>query len=161
LPSPAASAIFVAVVVENVDNENHHSMSWMRLTGKNRFLLDSLQGGGYRAHVANVLRLGLHWNNLQLRVDETRIKRTGVVPGVGYLLVAEQPSIVTTFWPPDDHNEGDAFGISLGNISREHASQGGYCCDKWQLVDVPEGLPPEVIAEFSVPPKATAEPLRI
>jgi hypothetical protein len=144
---------FVAVAVEN---EEQRYMSWLRLTGENRFLLDRLEGGSYRAHAANVLRLGLHWSDLQLRMDETRIKRIGVVPVVGCLLVAEVPSIVTKFWASDDRDEDDAFGVSLKNISREYVSHGGYCCDKGQLVLVPQGLPPAVVAEFSPPQKVTS-----
>jgi len=86
---------FVAVAVEN---EEQRYMSWLRLTGENRFLLDRLEGGSYRAHATNVLRLGLRWSDLQLRMDETRIKRIDVVPVVGCLLVAELPSIVAKFW---------------------------------------------------------------
>jgi hypothetical protein len=148
---------FIAAVVEN---DERRYMSWLRLTGKNRFLLDNIGDGNFRTHAPKVLRLGLHWRDLQLRVDEARIRRISVVPDVGCLLVADQPQIIAKFWTPDDRDEEDAFGISLGDISREHASQGGYCCDKWQLIAAPKGLPPEIVAEFSPPVPVKVEPPR-
>jgi len=134
---------FVAVVV---DRHEHHFMSWLQLTGANRFKAIAFEGVGV-VHAPKVLRLGLNWNDLQFRVDETRIKRTGVPPGLGCLLVAEPPCIVTK-WGLGEHGGGDAFGISLRNLSREHTVHGGFYCDKWQLIHVPNGLPPETITEF-------------
>lgn len=142
------SGNFAGVVIENDDER---FMSWMCLTGNNRFHLQCLEGGVARAHSPNVLRLGIHWNELRVQIDETRVERIGVVPDVGCLLVVDQPRIVTKYWAPDDRDEVDAYGISLRDLSRQHVSQGGYCCAKWRLVYVPKGLPPEVIAEFDNP----------
>lgn len=136
---------FIAVVVENHEKR---SMSWLRLTGNDRFFLNYLDGNNLRVHAPDVLRLGLHWKDLQLQMDETRIKRTSVVPDIGCLLLAEQPYIVSKFQVFDGRDVDDAFGISLREIAREHVGRGGYCCEHWRLVRARQGLPPELIAEF-------------
>lgn len=136
---------YIAVVVES---DPQRYISWLHLTGNKRWLLNDLQGVGFHSHAPSVLRLGIGWNDVQLQMDEACIARTSVVPAVGCLLVADKPSIVTKLWTPDGRDDGYTYAVSLQDLSRHHAEPSGYCCERWRLVHVPQGLPPELIAEF-------------
>lgn len=137
---------YVAVVVEKDDHQRY--ISWLRLTGNKPCLLNDLRDIGFHSHAPSVLRLGIAWNDLQLQIDEACIERTRDVPAVGCLLVADKPSIVTKLWMPDGRDDGYTYAVSMQNLSRERAEQGGYCCERWRLVHVLQGLPPELITEF-------------
>jgi len=149
----------IGVVAENMDREY---LIWLQLTGKNRFLLRSLQGINVGLSAPRVLRLGIQWADLKLQIDEKAIKRAGIDPGIGCLLVdGHHPRIVTKFQQSNEAALDDIWAISLRDWSRDRVGNGNYYCNSWRLIRVQDGTPPEVVAEFSPLPKAAVEPLRI
>lgn len=146
-----------------VRNDSQYA-SWLRLTGKHQFRMEDTAGGGAytHAHAPRVLRLGIHRNDLRFQIDQTSVTRpTMDTLRVGWLLIREQPRIVTIIGD-GDVDQDELSGLSLVDLSRESVeAPDAYVCTKWRLIHVPPGLPPEVIAEFSPTSAATAEPLRI
>lgn len=148
----------IGVIAENKDRDY---LIWLQLTGKNRFLLRGLQGINVGLSAPRVLRLGIKWADLKLQIDEQTIKRAGMDPGIGCLLVDDHPRIVTKFQQSNDADLNDIWAISLRDWSRDRVGNGNYYCNSWRLIRMQDGAPPEVVAEFSPRPKVTVEPFRV
>lgn len=159
---PEGQGSYVAMLVEN---EAPRYVSWLHLSGKHQFRMENTGTGGslHYAQAPKVLRLGIDRKNLHVQIDQTRIARAGAAAAlsVGFLHIDDQLRIVTIFGGgnavPDELS-----GVSLVDLSREYVDpHRGYVCNKWQLIHIPQGLPPEVIAESSPTEAASVEPLRI
>src|SRR5690242_15115678 len=143
---------YVAILVQNEDQQY---ASWLHLTGQHQFRMEDTGNGGllHYAQAPKVLRLGIDLKDLRVQIDQTRITRARAVsaPSVGCLHIQEQLRVVAIFGERDADPD-ELSGVSLADLSRESIDPyHGYTCDKWQLVHVPEGLPPEVVVEFSPP----------
>ncbi|HJP98736.1 MAG TPA: hypothetical protein VJ862_09260 [Rhodanobacteraceae bacterium] len=148
---------FTAVVVDHTNEPRY--ISWLHLTGPHRFMMEGLHGPCSTVRDGKVLRLAMRLGALRLQIAESGISHKPQST-IGALFIDEHPRIVTAFLPGDGSDqEADLWALSLHDLSR-HRLGHGYACDEWRLLNVPAGQPPEVVAEFSPPAQATAEPLR-
>lgn len=145
---------YVAMLVQN---ETPHYASWLRLTGDRQFRMQDTGPAGsvHYARAPKVLRLGIQRSDLRVQIDQTHVKRAAAgTLHIGCLLIREKLHIVTFSGDGDVHQD-ELSGVALSDLSCDSVDPNGrYICDKWQLVHVPHGLPPEVIAEFSPAPFA-------
>lgn len=150
---------FTGVVIEN---EEGQYLSWMRLTGDHPFLMEDLDQGPRAYNQApKILNLSLRWDKLQMQIDQTSIARAADV-SIGSLVFEDDAQIATAFRNSNDNDLDERFVVLVRNLERKHMpSSTAYVCTKWRLIHVPPGLPPDVVAEFSPPEAASAEPLRI
>ena len=152
---PEGQGSYVAMLVQNEDQQY---ASWLHLTGQHPFRMEHTGSGGllHYAQAPKVLRLGINHKDLRVQIDQTRITRAGAVtpPSVGCMHIDDQLRVVTIFGG-GDADPDDLSGVSLADLSRESIdAYRGYICDKWQLIHVPQGLAPEVVAAFWPPTSA-------
>jgi hypothetical protein len=117
--------------------------------------MDCVRGPCSDVKDGKVLRLALKLSELRLQIAEPAISLTAENP-IGALFIDDHPRIVTAFLSNDcGRHEAELWAVSLVDLSRHRLSY-GYTCHEWRLVNVPDGHPPEAIAEFSLPTSATA-----
>ena len=135
----------MAMVVEN-DGEGRF-LSWLHLTGPHAFAMDCMDGRRAMGSSFKVFRIPLKLRDLRLQIEPSCISRKAEHI-VGSLLVDEQPRIITAFISQDGSGvDADQWAVSLHDFARDRPGS-GYACDEWRLVNVPESLPLEVIAQF-------------
>lgn len=136
-----------AVVVENDTKSNF--LSWLRLSGSHAFAMEWMRGMHANRADANVVKLPQKLDALRVQIEQSEISRKTEFT-LGALLIDEHPRIVTAFIANDRHSlEDELWAVSLRDLTRTRPSY-GYTCDEWRLLYVPDDLPPEVIASFSV-----------
>lgn len=137
---------FTAVVVEHINEPRF--ISWLHLTGPHAFMMEGLHGPCSTVRDGKVLRLAMRLGALRLQITESGISHKPQHT-IGALFIDEHPRIVTAFLSDDGSGpQAGLWAVSLHDLSR-HRLGHGYACDEWRLVNVPDGLPPDVIASFS------------
>ena len=137
---------FTAVVVDHTNEPRF--ISWLHLTGAQRFMMEGLHGPCSDVRDGKVLRLAMRLGALRLQIAESGISHKAQST-IGALFIDEHPRIVTAFLAGDDSDqEADLWALSLHDLSRRRLGH-GYACDEWRLLNVLAGQPPEVIASFS------------
>lgn len=134
-----------------VQNDGARYASWLRLTGKHPFRSEDTGRSGTLeyAQAPKVLRLGMNRDDLRVQVDQTKVKRAAAgTLQIGQLLIQDKLRIVT-FSGDGDADQEELSGVALDDLSHDSVdANGGFVCDKWQLIHVPRELPPEIIAQF-------------
>ena len=109
--------------------------------------MDCMDGRRAMGSSFKVFRIPLKLRDLRLQIEPSCISRKAEHI-VGSLLVDEQPRIITAFISQDGSGvDADQWAVSLHDFARDRPGS-GYACDEWRLVNVPESLPLEVIAQF-------------